>query len=381
MSITLHLPSSLSSPRHAPSSMSILRRLNLHHTQTPKRRRFASLAVTSASLRQDTTTLWTQAPLSEITSAAESLFHVSIDVSDSPDLFASYTRPGQYLQLRLRDVERPSFLAIASPPSVSVSRGVFEFLVKSVVGSTAEMVCRLKRGDVVELSSVMGKGFDVEKISPAEEFQTVLIFATGSGISFIEWLASAPSEKVHISPTTVEIYAKIVEKTRVFQFLVGLNPDFEYARVHLLDKTPFPTLEEAHAYCLSDQSRRSLTPPISRIPSETSAMAIRYAYPTLPSVPSQTSHTLSPSLSPLPMASDLFPIILGNVLGRWGLLFYKGVWGEKDNGVWGGDSRGDYFCRDVDGIGCPGPYLPSCRLYYSSPPFEDKSACSPDAFV
>ncbi|KAF6166774.1 hypothetical protein GIB67_005650 [Kingdonia uniflora] len=117
--------------------------------------------------------------------------------------------------------------------------------------------------------------------------------------SFIEWPASAPSEKVHISPKVTEIYAKIVEKTRVFQFFAGLNPDFEYARVHLLDRTPYPTLEEAHAYCLSDQSRRSPMPPISGIPSETSIMVVPYAYPAPLSVPSQTSHTLSPSLSPL----------------------------------------------------------------------------------
>ncbi|KAF6155564.1 hypothetical protein GIB67_004558 [Kingdonia uniflora] len=48
--------------------------------------------------------------------------------------------------------------------------------------------------------------------------------------SFIEWSASAPSEKVPILPTKAEIYAKIVEKTRVFQFLAGINPDFEYAQ-------------------------------------------------------------------------------------------------------------------------------------------------------
>ncbi|KAF6173031.1 hypothetical protein GIB67_006407 [Kingdonia uniflora] len=46
-------------------------------------------------------------------------------------------------------------------------------------------------------------------------------------------------------------------------------------------------------------------PPISGIPSETSAMAIRYAYPAPPSVPSQTSHTSSPSLSSLPTASGI----------------------------------------------------------------------------
>ncbi|KAF6134585.1 hypothetical protein GIB67_022325, partial [Kingdonia uniflora] len=108
--------------------------------------------------------------------------------------------------------------------------------------------------------------------------------------------ASAPSENVHIPPTATKICAKIVEKTWVFQFLAGLNPDFEFARVHLLDMIPFTTLEEAHIYCLSDQNRRSPMPPISGIPSETSAMTVRYAYLAPPSVPSQTSHTLSLSL-------------------------------------------------------------------------------------
>ncbi|KAF6151124.1 hypothetical protein GIB67_002376 [Kingdonia uniflora] len=69
----------------------------------------------------------------------------------------------------------------------------------------------------------------------------------------------------------------------------GLNPDFEYTR----DMTPFSILEEAHAYCLSDQIRWSPMPSISGIPSETSAMAVRYANPAPSSVPSQTSHSCS----------------------------------------------------------------------------------------
>ncbi|KAF6141506.1 hypothetical protein GIB67_012268 [Kingdonia uniflora] len=120
--------------------------------------------------------------------------------------------------------------------------------------------------------------------------------------SFIEWPTSAPSEKILIPPMVVEIYAKIVEKTWVFQFLAGLNPDFEYARVYLLDRTHFPTLKVAHAYCLSDQSRRSPMPPISGIPLESFAIVVRYVYLAPPSVPSQTSHILSPSLFPLPAA-------------------------------------------------------------------------------
>ncbi|KAK8579436.1 hypothetical protein V6N13_142646 [Hibiscus sabdariffa] len=161
--------------------MSILRRLPFR-SFTP-RRRFATLA----AVRQDTT-VWTPSPISSIETAAESLFHVSIDVSNSPDLAASHTIPGQYLQLRLPDVGKPSFLAIASPPSLAASTGAFEFLVKSVAGSTAELLCGLKKGEVVELTQAMGNGFNIDRIHPPEDYPTVLIFATGSGISPIRSL-------------------------------------------------------------------------------------------------------------------------------------------------------------------------------------------------
>ncbi|KAF6171205.1 hypothetical protein GIB67_001920 [Kingdonia uniflora] len=45
-----------------------------------------------------------------------------------------------------------------------------------------------------------------------------------------------------------------IDLCKVFQFLIGLNPDFEYARVHLLDKIPFPTLEEVHILSLRSES-------------------------------------------------------------------------------------------------------------------------------
>ncbi|KAJ0257045.1 hypothetical protein HA466_0079820 [Hirschfeldia incana] len=169
------------------SPMFILRRPHLtRHLRFSRNNRVAS-AVSAAAVRQDAT-LWTPAPLSLVESAAESLFHISIDISNSPDLVASYTRPGQYLQLRVPYVERPSFLAIASPPSFAASNGAFEFLVKSIAGSTAEILCGLKKGETVELSSVMGNGFDVDQIDPPREYPTVLIFATGSGISPIRSL-------------------------------------------------------------------------------------------------------------------------------------------------------------------------------------------------
>jgi NAD(P)H-flavin reductase len=167
--------------------MSILRRFNLNFTNHRLRRRFATV---SAAVRQDTT-VWTPLPLAEIEPAAESLFHIAIDVSDAPDLATSHTRAGQYLQLKVADSPKPSFLAIASPPKLAIKRGVFEFLVKSVAGSTAEALCALKKGDVVELSQVMGNGFDISRIEPPEKFGTVLVFATGSGIRLVSQFAQS----------------------------------------------------------------------------------------------------------------------------------------------------------------------------------------------
>lgn len=140
------------------------------------------LAVSAAALRHDTN-VWTPTPLIKVSPAAESLFLVTVDVSRSPELAASYTSAGQYLHLRLQDRRaRPTVLAISSPPSIAASSGVFEFLVKPIAGSTAELLCGLQKGDVVELSPAVGSGFDMDRISPPEKYQTVLIFATGSGI-------------------------------------------------------------------------------------------------------------------------------------------------------------------------------------------------------
>ncbi|KAK9105813.1 hypothetical protein Scep_022657 [Stephania cephalantha] len=175
-------PISVSLPNpHATTPMSLLR----HHHH--RRRRLTSIAAAALLRRQDTT-VYTPAPLSSVSPAADSLFHVSLDVSSSPDLAASHSRPGQYLQLRLPYLDKPSFLAIASPPSLASSTGVFDFLVKSVPGSTAEALCGLARGDVVEVTPAMGKGFEVEEIHPPEAFGTVFVFATGSGISPIRSL-------------------------------------------------------------------------------------------------------------------------------------------------------------------------------------------------
>ncbi|KAI4373248.1 hypothetical protein MLD38_011393 [Melastoma candidum] len=198
MPLSLLLPPPPSLLPHAnplpPSHMSVLRGLtpaavgsNRLHI---RRLRPRSLTV-SAAVRQEATTLFTPTPISLIEPAANSsplLFHIHLDLSDSPELISSHTRPGQYLQLRVPESPKPSFLAIASPPSKAAATGEFEFLVKSVEGSTVEALCGMKKGEVVEVSQAMGKGFEIDRIEPPEEFPTVFVFATGSGISPIRSL-------------------------------------------------------------------------------------------------------------------------------------------------------------------------------------------------
>lgn len=85
---------------------------------------------------------------------------------------------------------KPGFFAIASPPDPN-NQGVLEFLIKGQ-GDTAEALCDLAPGSEVSVSPVMGKGFPVEKI-PAEDHPTVLLFATGSGISPVKALIESGS--------------------------------------------------------------------------------------------------------------------------------------------------------------------------------------------
>ncbi|CAL4969269.1 unnamed protein product [Urochloa decumbens] len=154
-----------------------------------RRRLRRPLATAVHAVKQDAA-VWTPAPVSAVGAATAdgSIFHVAVDLSDAADLAGSYTSPGQYLQIRVPssgEELKPAFMAVASPPGAGAR---FEFLVKSVPGTTAERLCGLRDGDVVELGAVMGKGFPLERITPADAAQTVLIFAAGTGISTIRSL-------------------------------------------------------------------------------------------------------------------------------------------------------------------------------------------------
>lgn len=145
---------------------------------------------TAQAVKQDAA-LWTPAPVSAVSTATADglLSYVVVDLSDAADLVDAYTTPGQYLKVRVPSAAdlKPAFMAIASPPGAGPR---FEFVVKTVPGTTAERLCTLKDGDVVELGAVTGDGFALDKINPPDVAQTVLLFATGTGIRSFSSLLS-----------------------------------------------------------------------------------------------------------------------------------------------------------------------------------------------
>ncbi|KAJ7529552.1 hypothetical protein O6H91_15G056900 [Diphasiastrum complanatum] len=146
----------------------------------------ARARVSSAQAVWKQEVLWTEAPVSDIAPAGEQLFHLVVDISGNRELMQGYTKAGQYLQLKVGNSD-PAFMSIASPPSAAL-KGYLEFLIKDVEGVTAGILCDLGKGDKIELSQVLGRGFNVGQIYPVEEFPTVLLFATGTGISPIRAL-------------------------------------------------------------------------------------------------------------------------------------------------------------------------------------------------
>jgi len=112
---------------------------------------------------------------------APGLHQLLVDVGA---LASGYTKPGQFIQAKVVADGKPGFFAIASPPDVNNS-GVLELLIKRVPGGAAEALCSLAPGGELMVSPVQGKGFPVDKI-PAASYPTLLMFATGSGISPIK---------------------------------------------------------------------------------------------------------------------------------------------------------------------------------------------------
>jgi len=131
---------------------------------------------------------WTPASVSAIVPATEdkSMFLITLDLSGAKDLVDTYTTPGQYLLTRVTSgAPAPDYFCISSAPHSGLQ---FDLLVRSVPGTSSELLCKLHAGDVVELGPVTGPGFAIQNINPPEATQTVFLFAVAEGISPIRAL-------------------------------------------------------------------------------------------------------------------------------------------------------------------------------------------------
>jgi len=108
------------------------------------------------------------------------------------NLMEKFSTPGQYVQMKVLQSDKPAFIAVANGPRMAKKTNSLEFLVKrpsegytdketgEVLQSTAQKVCDLAAdGASVLVSAPMGKGFRL----PEDEIGDVLCFAAGSGIS------------------------------------------------------------------------------------------------------------------------------------------------------------------------------------------------------
>lgn len=119
--------------------------------------------------------------------AAEGLTSLHLAVPAS--VLAGYTVPGQFLQVRVAEGDKPSFMAIASPVGADPQAGV-ELLVRETPSTAA--LCGLGAGAALQVSPVQGRGFAVGALHPPSSFPNVLLFATGSGVSPVAALLDTP---------------------------------------------------------------------------------------------------------------------------------------------------------------------------------------------
>ena len=126
---------------------------------------------------------WHAATVRSSERAGEGLRSLVLDVPGA--VARGFTTPGQYVQLRVSEEQKPSFIAIASPVG---GASTLELLIKAAPGTDA--LCALPAGGSLQLSDVQGKGFPVASWGSLPE--TIFIFATGSGVSPIRSLLETP---------------------------------------------------------------------------------------------------------------------------------------------------------------------------------------------
>lgn len=105
------------------------------------------------------------------------------------DVAKGYTVAGQFVQLRCDESQKPAYIALANSPS-EAGGNLVEMVIKTNDG-TAGAICDLSEGSDLDVSPVMGKGFQVKDRAPLASCPNVYLIATGTGIAPIRALINS----------------------------------------------------------------------------------------------------------------------------------------------------------------------------------------------
>ncbi|KAA8546860.1 hypothetical protein F0562_003289 [Nyssa sinensis] len=72
------------------------------------------------------------------------------------------------------------------------------------------------------------------------------------------WTAAAQTYSQAKGPEDSVIFQQLKEKERVYDFLAGLNDEYDQSRGQVLGRDPFPTLQQAYAFIQQEESRRGV---------------------------------------------------------------------------------------------------------------------------
>lgn len=124
---------------------------------------------------------WSSASIESKDQVGKDRYKLVVDVGE---VAKGYTVPGQYVQVRSSEDQKPAFIALANAPADTT---LVEMVIKTNDG-TAGAICGLDQGSELDVSPVMGKGFRVEERAPLSSCKHVYLIATGTGIAPIRAL-------------------------------------------------------------------------------------------------------------------------------------------------------------------------------------------------
>jgi NAD(P)H-flavin reductase len=153
--------------------------------------------------------IWSAAQITKISDACPSGKSVSLQLSVPSETAATYTVPGQYVQVQpavgSEDV-KPAFLAICSAPPSEEGVATLDFLVKRTDAN--DWLTDVPAGTALQVSQVLGNGYNLAENVDGLKYdfptQNILLCAAGSGLAPLA--AAIASGRLSTTTRTCRLY-------------------------------------------------------------------------------------------------------------------------------------------------------------------------------